>query len=543
MTREYRPALIALTGAVIVMLLIAIANVSSMLLARAVHRDEEFSVRAALGAGRGRLTRQLFAEGVLLATLGGVAALAVAAVGVPGLVRQLPPELPRLTEIRLSGPAFGMAAALMLFASIVAGLAPAGGKRIRDLSALVRSGRRTSTGKRQIARSGLVVVEVALALMLLVGCGLLARSVRTLLDVNPGFDTAHLLTLEINSSGPAYPDNASVFVYHDRVRDAVSRLAGVKSVSVASQIPLSGNIDRYGVHPVDKLGAGNPELDPSGDMYAVSAEYLRTMNIPITRGRAFEPREMADTLNRVAILSDAMANVLWPGQDPLGKSVRLGGVDSPNRRVVGTVGNVHHSGLDVGMVQQVYVPEQQFQFAYGQAILVVRTERDPETLASTIRRVIHEIDPTQPIVRVATMDQLIAASTAQRRLALVLFTAFGGTALLLAIAGIYGVLAGRVAERTREIGLRSALGATPRDILGLVVGQGAQLAIVGLVIGLAGALALTRFLSALLFGITPYDPLTLGAVVTVLGSVTLVACVVPAMRALRVEPTEALRSE
>ena len=354
---------------------------------------------------------------------------------------------------------------------------------------------------------------------------------------------SNLLTLEINSSGPAYPDNASVFVYHDRARDAVSRLAGVKSVSVASQIPLSGNIDRFGVHPVDRLGAGNPELDPSGDMYAVSLEYLRTMNIPITRGRAFEPREMTDTLNRVVILSDAMANVLWPGQDPLGKSVRLGGVDSPNRRVIGTVGNVHHSGLDVGMVQQVYVPEQQFQFAYSQAILVVRTERDPETLASSIRRAIHEIDPTQPIVRVATMDQLIATSTSQRRLALVLFTAFGGTALLLAVIGIYGVLAGRVAERTREIGLRSALGATPADILRLVVGQGLKLAALGLILGMAAAMGLSSFLEALLFGITPNDPVTLAGVAALLGGVTVVACVVPARRALGVDPTEALRSE
>jgi putative ABC transport system permease protein len=541
MTKSFRPALFALAGAVVVMLMIAVANVSSMLLARTVRREEEFAVRTALGAGRSRLTRQLLAEGLLLATLGGAAGLAIAAFTVPVLVRQLPPELPRLSEIHLSGPAFLVAAGLILLSSIVAGLIPTTG-RSTNLGEVLRSGRRTAGGGRQLARSGLVVVEVGLALMLLVGCGLLARSVMGLLAVNPGFKADHLLTLEINSVGPAYAESPAVFAYHDRVREAVSRIQGVQSVAIASQIPLGGNMDRYGFHAMDKV-RGNPEESPSADRHAVSIDFLRTMGIPLTSGRDFLPQDATDTTNRVVIISDGLARLVWPGENPLGKVVKLGGINSVPRRVIGTVGNVHHEGLDAAFDLQTYIPERQWSGADDQVVLVVRTEVAPEAIASTIRRAIREIDPTQPIVRIATMDQLIAVSTSQRRLALVLFAAFAGTALLLAIAGIYGVLAGRVAERTREIGLRSALGATPRDILGLVVGQGMRLGVIGLVLGLAGSWGLSRFLRAMLFGVEPNDPTTLAAVAIVLGLVTVIACVIPASRALSVAPTEALRSE
>ena len=541
MTRQFRPALLALTGAVIVMLLIAVANVASMLLARAVRREEEFAVRAALGAGRSRLTRQLFAEGLLLAFLGGTAGLIIAAAAIPALVNQLPPELPRLSDIRLSAPAFGVAAVLILLASVVAGLIPAIGRRT-DLFSVLRSGRRTSGGTRQLARSGLVVVEVALALMLLVGCGLLGRSVMGLLAVDPGFRPEALLALEINSVGPAYREDGPVFAYHDRVRESVSRISGVTAVATASQIPFGGNMDQYGVYAVDKPLA-IPGLSPSAERYAVSIGFLRAMGIRLTSGRDFQPHEATDTTNRVVIISDALARELWPGESPLGKRLRLGGGSSPERQVIGTVANIRHASLDATMPLQAYLPERQWAYSETQVMLVVRTNVDPTIVASTIRRAIREIDPTQPIVRIATMDQLVAASTAQRRLALVLFAAFGGTALLLAIAGIYGVLAGRVEERTREIGLRSALGAAPLDILGLVVGQGARLAVVGLVLGLGGAMAMSRFLQAMLFGVEPNDPATLVAVAATLLAVTIMACVIPAARALRVAPTEALRAE
>jgi putative ABC transport system permease protein len=539
-TGQFRPALLALTGAAVVLLLIAMANVSSMLLARAVRREEEFAVRTALGAGRGRLTRQLLTEALLLAILGGAAAIVIAAVTIPVLVRQLPPAIPRLSEVHFSAPVFALASALIFITTFVTGLIPASQRRLADLAGALRSGRRTAGG-RQLARSGLVVVEVALALTLLVGCGLLARSMAGLLDVNPGFRATNMLTLEINAVGAAYATDDAIFAYQDRVREAVANVPGVLGVAITSQIPFGGNMDRYGVHALDKVGA-NPELSPSGDRYSVTPGFLQTMGVAVTSGRDFTPREALDTANRVVLLSDALARELWPGENPLGKLVRLGGSTSPVRRVIGTTANVRHTGLDATVTKQVYSPQRQWG-ADNQAIVVVRTEGDPSALASTIRRAIHGIDPTQPIVRVATMDQLISTTTAQRRLALVLFAAFGATALLLAVAGIYGVLAGRVAERTREIGLRSALGATPRDILALVVGQGFQLAAIGLVAGVVSALALSRFLTSLLFGIQPNDPLTLAGVMALLATVTIVACVIPAMRALRVEPTEALRSE
>jgi putative ABC transport system permease protein len=540
-TREYRPALIALSGAVVVLLLIAIANVSSLILARAVRRDEEFAVRAALGAGQGRLTRQLLTESLLLALLGGAFAVVVAAVAIPLLVSQLPSGIPRLDQVRFSGQAFVLASTLIVVATVATGLIPAVQRRAGDLATALRAGRRTAGTNRQVARSSLVVAEVALALMLLVGCGLLARSVAGLLDVKPGFRIANTLTLEINAVGPAYDTDAAIFAYQDRVRQAVSAIPGVVSVAISSQIPLGGNVDRYGVHAVDKVGS-NPELSPSGDRYSVTPGFLETMGVTLTSGRDFTAREAMDTTNLVVLLSDALAAELWPGESPLGKIVKLGGINSPPRRVIGTTANVRSSGLDATRMEQVYSPQRQWS-ADNEAILVVRTESDPEALASTVRRAVHAIDATQPIVRVATMEQLVASTTAQRRLALMLFSAFGATALLLAIAGIYGVLAGRVAERTREIGVRSALGATPRDILGMVVGQGLRLGAVGLVIGLAAAWGLSQFLESMLYGIQPHDPVTLAGVVALLGVVTVAACVIPARRALRVEPTEALRSE
>jgi putative ABC transport system permease protein len=491
-TNQFRPALCAMTGAVVVLLLIAIANVSSLLLARAVRREEEFAVRTALGAGQGRLTRQLLTESLLLATLGGIVAIGVAATAIPALVAHLPAEIPRLDEVRFSGSAFGLASILIFVVTFATGLVPAGHKRSSDLATTLRSGRRTSGGRRQVARSGLVIAEVALALMLLVGCGLLGRSVVGLLDVNPGFRVANTLTLEINAVGSAYNTDAAIFAYQDRIRETVARIPGVVSVAVTSQIPLGGNMDRYGVHAIDRVGS-HPERSPSGDRYSITPGFLETIGVSITSGRDFTPGEAADTANRVVLLSDALARELWPGENPLGKIVKLGGIDSPPRRVIGTTANVRGTGLDATVTKQVYSPQRQWG-ADNQAILVVHTEGNPEALGSTVRRVIREIDPTQPVVRVASMDQLLASTIAQRRLALVLFAVFGGTALLLAIAGIYGVLSGRVAERTREIGLRSALGATPADIMALVLGQGLQLGVNGLLLGLAGAWGLSRLL-------------------------------------------------
>jgi putative ABC transport system permease protein len=539
-TMGVRPALWALTGAVLLVLLIAIANVVSLQLARAIRRAQEFAVRGALGASRARMIRQLLTEGLLLAVLGGLAGVLVAFVSLPLLVQRLPDSLPRLDAIHVDVGALGVVATIVLLLAIVMGLAPARG-RFTNLSSALGSGRRLSGTLSHSTRAALVVAEVALAMMLLVSAGLLGRSLVRLLGVDVGFDTSHLLTLEINSTGSRYSSDSSVFDFHDRVREAVAALPGVSSVAVANQLPLGGNVDMYGVADIDNLPP-NPEQVPFGDRYTVSPSYLSTMRIPIIKGSGFTEAEATEGSNKVALVSEALAKRLWPNESPLGKRMRVGGASGPARTVIGVTGNIRHSGLDAKTTMQWYVPERQFD-ADNQEVLIVRTVGDPVALAPAVRRTIASIDPTQPIVKIATMEDVVAASTSQRRLALALFGTFAAAALLLAIAGIYGVLAGTVSERTREIGVRSALGATPGRLIGLIVGQGGRLAAVGIVLGLAGSFALTRYLQSLLFGVAPNDLMTLAGVCLLLAAVTLAACLVPAARAARVDPGAALRSE
>ena len=541
-TLPYRPALLALGVAVALMLVIAIANMTNLQLARIVRRGEEFAIRTALGASAPRLARQLLTEAMLIGVLGGLAGLAVAWAAIPALVRQLPPQLPRLGAIHLDLAALGVIGAIVVVLTVVVGLAPRRGRRVSNIADGLRAGRRLTGTPQSAVRAGLVVAELAFALMLLVGAGLLARSVIRLLDVDKGFDASHLLTLEFNAVGPRYATNEDVFAYHDKVRDAVGSLPGVLSVAVVNQLPLGGNIDMYGVEAQDKPES-DPTKVPSADRYVVSADYLSTMRIRVVQGRAFTAAEERDTVNRVALVSQALAARLWPGESAIGKRIRLGGPERPFRTVIGVTGNVHHAGLDATQLKQFYVPERQWFFSDDQEMLVVRTQGNPTALAAAVRRTIQQIDPAQPIVKVAAMEEVVAASTAQRRLALTLFTCFALAALLLAVAGIYGVLAGNVAERTREIGLRSALGATPGNILRLVMGQGARLAVVGLAVGLFGAFALTRSLRALLFGVGPNDPVTIAVATGLLLAAALAACLVPAVRAIRVDPSQAFRSD
>lgn len=541
-TRDYRSAILALGAAVVLMLIIAIANVANLQLARLVRREEEFAIRTALGASSPRISRQLLTEALVIAVLGGLAGVAVAAAAIPALVRQLPPALPRLGAIHLDFAALAVVGGIVMLLAVVVGLVPRRGRRVGNIADGLRAGRRMTGTRHSAVRAGLVVTELAFALMLLVGAGLLARSVVRLLNVDKGFDASNLLTLEINSVGSRYADDEAVARYHDRVREAVRNLPGVVGVGVVNQLPLGGNMDRYGVVAYDKPSA-NPELVPSGDRYVISADYLRTMRTRVIEGRAFTEAEERDTTNLVALVSQALAARLWPGESAIGKRIRMGGPDRPFRTVIGVTANVRHSGLDATETMQFYVPERQWFFSDNQEVLVVRTKGDPVAIAGAVRRAIQQIDPVQPILNVASMEQVIAASTAQRRLALTLFGCFAIAAVLLAVAGIYGVLAGNVAERTREIGLRAALGATPRNILSLIVGHGARLAVAGLALGLFGSFALTRTLRALLFGIGPNDPMTIAVATLLLLITTLAACLVPAARALRVDPSLAFRAD
>jgi predicted permease len=527
-------------GAALLVLLIAAANVANLQIARAMRREEEFAIRAALGAGRGRLAAQLLAEGMLLAVLGGIAGLVVAGFTLRTLVAQLPTRMPRLSAIHLDGMALAVGAGITLLLGVAIGLMPALRSR-RGLADALRGGKRL-TGGRHIARAGLVVAEMALALMLLVGAGLLARSLVRLLSVDPGFDANGLLTLQSQATGPKYADSLAVYANHDRIREALMALPGVERVGITSQLPLGGNVDAYGINAEDKP-LSNPELAPYGDRYTVSPDFMTAMGISVREGRGFTNADNNDKAPLVAIVSAGLAARIWPGENALGKRIRIGGSQAPWRTVIGVAGNVHHRALDAAESQQFYVPERQWRFADNIVAVVVRTRGDPARLARSARLAVQSVDPTQPISALATMDEVIASSTAQRRLALILFGAFAGLALVLAIAGIYGVLAGAVTERTREIGVRNALGATPAAILRMVLLQGARLAGLGLALGLAGALSLGRLLQSLLYGVDAADPVTLAGVVLLLSVVALAACLVPALRAVGIDPMTALRAD
>ena len=537
-----RPVLWAVLGASALVLLIATANVANLQLARAMRREEEFAIRVALGAGRRRLTAQLLAEGLLLALVGGAAGLLVAKLTLGMLVARLPETMPRLSAIGLDRTALMVGAAITLLLGVAIGLVPAMRDDRAELGHSLRGGQRLTGGRRHVARAALVVAEVALALMLLVGAGLLARSLVRLMSVNTGFDANHLLTLETQATGPKYADNNAVYLNHERVLATLRQLPGVTRVATVSQLPLGGNLDMYGVNAEDKPLA-NPELAPYADRYAVSPDYLGTMGIAIRRGRAFADADNSEKAPLVAIVSAGLASRIWPGEDPIGKRVHIGGPNPPWRTVVGVAADIHHRALDVTESSQFYVPERQWQFADNVVAVVVRTQGDPTSVARAARAAVQSVDQTQPVTAVTTMEQVVSTSTAQRRLALMLFGAFASLALVLAVAGIYGVLAGAVAERTREIGVRSALGATPGAILRMIVVQGMRLAVAGLAIGLAGALSLGRLLQSLLYGIDAADPLTLGGVALLLAAVALAACVLPAIRALGVDPITALRTE
>ena len=541
-TRASRPILLVILAAVALVLLLAVASVANLQLTRALRRSREFAVRAALGAGRARLVQQLLAEGLVLATAGGTAGVIVAWIALPLLLARLPQGLPRLDAVRLDLAALLAAGLLTLALGIAIGLVPAlAGGRASVFGGL-RSGTRDIGGPRRLASAALVAGQLALALVLLAGAGLLARTLANLLATDPGFDARGVLVLDVQATGPAYATNDAVYANHDRLRELITNIPGVMSVGLINQLPLGGNMDSYGIRAQDRPLA-NPALAPSGDRYVVSPGLTDALRISMVRGRNFTGADFDSAAPPVALLSASLARRIWGTDDAIGKRVQMGAPDSPWREVVGITRDVRHSSLDAEVNQQIWLPERQWTGADVAVTIVVRTQGDPGALASSVRAAVRSVDPGMPITQLATMEQIVAASTAQRRLALVLFVAFGGTALLIAAAGVYGVLAGSVVERTREIGVRTALGATPGRIVALMLGQGSRLIAAGLVLGLAGTLALGRVLRSLLYQVASDDPATLAGVVVVLLGVALVASAVPIRRALRIDPATALRAE
>jgi putative ABC transport system permease protein len=543
-TRQIRPVLLALLGAVALVLLIACVNVATLLLGRAVQREAEFAVRGALGAGRWRVARELLAESVLLALLGGGLGIGLAWAGVQLIATLGNNAIPRLQAIGIDGGVLGFTAAISLLTGLGFGMVPVLATARPDLFSALRPGARTTRHRgRAITRAILVGGEIAMAAMLLVGAGLLLRSLEKLLAVSPGFDARQVLTMQVQITGARYDDDAAVVSFYERALDAVKAVPGVEEAGWISQLPLGGNFDRYGVQ-IEGRPLANPELAPAADRYAVLPGYLRAMRIPLIRGRSFTSEDDGRH-PPVALINETFARLSWSGEDPIGRRIQVGGPDQAWCTIVGVVGDVHHTGLDQQPGPQVYFPEAQWQFADPAMDLAVRTRAggEPAALARAVEAAIRSVDGSLPILNVAAMEDVVAATAKQRRFAMVLFQVFALVALLLAAGGIYGVLSSSVTERTREIGIRAALGASRGGLLGLVVRQGLLLTLAGLGLGTTGALALSGLLSKLLFGVAPQDPVTLIGVMLVLGGVALVACWIPAWRATRVSPLEALRGE
>jgi putative ABC transport system permease protein len=540
-TRGVRPALLAVLGAVALLLLIACVNVTNLLLARGAERRSEFAMRAALGADRPRLIRQLLTESLLLAFLGGAGGLLVAQFGVQALLALSPAGLPRASAIRLDTSAFGFALGTTLLIGLLVGIVPALKATRASLSAGIQEGSRRTAGGHQLTRRVLVVAEVALALVLLVASGLLLRSLERLFAIAPGFAPDHVLTVQVQTTGHRYDSDSATYRFFGQALEAVRRVPGVVTAGFTSQLPMSGDVDLYGVH-FESSPATNPQGNNGAFRYTVSPGYLETLRIPLHRGRRLDERDVADAPPAL-LISESFARRAFPGLDPIGQRVHVGPDEGPWYTIVGVVGDVKQVSLALNESDAVYMTPTQWHFADPVMSFVVRSQHDPASLAPAIRQAIWSVDKDQPVVRVATLENLVASSAAERRFSLILFEAFALAALVLAAAGIYGVMSGSVTERTREIGVRSALGATRRSILGLVLGQGLRLAAVGMVIGLVGAVLASRVVVSLLFGVTRLDPVTYGGVMLVLLSVSAMACWLPAWRAARVDPAVTLRAE
>ena len=543
--RGAKPVLLAILGAVLLVLAIACVNVTNLLLAHGARRRGEFALRVALGAPRQRLIRQLLTESLTLASLGGAAGIAVAMIGVRALGALAPAELPRAPAIRLDAPVLAFALVVTALIGLVVGFAPALGASRDDPHAALQRGSRRAAGGRGNARSTLVIAEVALALVLLVGAGLLLRSAGRLFAVAPGFDGSHVLTMQVEAAGHAlYADSARI-QYYAQALEAVRAVPGVTSAGFTSQLPLSGDLDAYGI----VFASIPPERQNdygSAMRYAVTPGYFETMRIPLKRGRALDAGDA--TVGPEAILiNESFARRIFPGRDPIGERVRLGPeIGNPDRPwdvVVGVVGDVRQTSLALDAPDAFYVPMTRWGWVDNVQSLVVRSSGDAASLAPAIQRAIWSVNRDQPIARVATMDALVSRSAAQLRFALTVFEAFALAALALAAIGIYGVLAGSVAERTREIGVRVALGASRRDILALVLRQGLGLTALGVAIGLVGAVAASRGISAMLFGVSRLDPATYVGVIALLVGVAALASGMPAWRATQVDPASTLRAE
>ncbi|MGH9314416.1 MAG: ABC transporter permease, partial [Vicinamibacterales bacterium] len=536
---DVRPLLFVLGGAVSAVLLIGCANLASLLLARGAGRERELAVRTALGASRTRLVRQLLTESALLSAIGGASGLLLAGSGARVLTIAAPVDVPRLEAAGLDASVLGFNLAVTVLAGLAFGLAPA----LRGWSShpqeSLRSGQRSTQDATRWSRRVLVAGEVAVAIVLLAAAGLMIRTMGNLLSVDPGFDPRRVLAVDLAFVGPPYAEDPAVLATQMRILDGVRALPGVEAAAFASQIPLGGNMDTRGLHAEGHPLFGSADA-PSVERYGVTPDYFRVMRIPLRRGRLLTDADRADA-PRVIVVGETAARQIWPGKDPIGRRARMPGVKGEWYTVVGIVGDVRHYELAAPPTTQMYVGQPHVTDSF--VTLAVRTAGDPLSIAPAVRAIVFREAPGVAPAAPATLEQLVSKSVQQRRFAMLVLAVFAAIALTLAAIGLYGTVSYMVARRGREFGVRMALGARRADIARLVLSEGTQLVAAGLIAGGLGAVALTRLLGSLLYGVTPSDPVTLGAIVAIVAAAAIAAQVVPLLRATSTDPSTALHAE
>ena len=541
---DIKTALFILLGAVGLVLLIACANVANLSLARAAVRQKEIAVRVALGASKWRLIRQFLTESVLLCVIAAVAGLILSVAGLFLLKAFIPAEISLAKDVWIDTRVLGFTFGVSILTGLIFGLAPATQAAKFNLNETLKEGGRDSSSgsRRNRVRAVLVVAEVAVSLVLLIGAGLLINSFIRLRRIDPGFSTDNMLTMRIELPWPKYTELKRRAAFYEDMIHRVESLAGVKSAAVTTSLPLL----KEGYEIAITI-EGRPAPPPGQDIIIitriVSPKYFETMGMRLLKGRDLSDQDRTNTPG-VVVISEGMANRYWPGQDPIGKRISAGNPEKPEDwlQIVGVVNDVRQYKLDAESKPQMYLTYAQTDF-FAPRDLAVKTDVDPASLAATVRRAVWEIDKDQPVSNISTMDEILSESLARQRFSMLLLAIFAGLAMLLAAVGIYGVMSYSVAQRRGEIGIRMALGAQKFDVLKLTVGEGLKLVLIGIGLGLIGALLLTRLMSSLLFGITATDPLTFIAISFVLVVVALIASYVPALRATRVDPLVALRYE